>query len=104
LEFFKNLGYEPEIVPNGKKCLEKLKEKDFDIVFMDCQMPEMDGYEASLRIKNGECQNNKIPVIIALTAHIGEEDRKKCMDYKMDDFISKPVNMKQLKAVLEKWL
>jgi PAS domain S-box-containing protein len=101
--YLKKLGLDADFVSNGKQCIEALVEKDYNLVFMDCQMPEMDGYEASTRIKRGECGKDKIPPIIALTAHFGEDERKKCRDFGMDDFVSKPVDIKELEAVLDKW-
>ncbi|MCB9482286.1 MAG: PAS domain S-box protein [Desulfobacteraceae bacterium] len=101
--YLKKLGHYADFVFNGKECMEKLESSFYDLVFMDCQMPEMDGYEASMRIKRGECGKDKIPAIIALTAHSGEDERKKCMDFGMDDFVSKPVDIKELEAVLKKW-
>lgn len=101
--FLKKLGYDADIVSNGKECIERLCKDSYDLVFMDCQMPEMDGYEASLRIKKGECGETKIPVIVALTAHIGEEGRKKCMEFGMDDYLSKPVDINKLESVIKKW-
>ncbi len=92
---------------DGKEVLEKLKDpsKEYDLILMDCQMPEMDGFEASRQIRALEQAEGrpKIP-IIAMTAHAMEGDRDLCLQAGMDDYISKPVNPDKLHEVLYKWL
>lgn len=91
-------------VINGREALDILKKDTFDIVLMDCQMPEMDGFEAAKLIRDpgtGVCQPD-IP-IVALTAHAGPEDRQKCLDSGMTDYLSKPVEYDQLADMLIKY-
>ena len=95
-----------ESVGNGQEAIERLKAgMSPDLVLMDCQMPVMDGYEATQHIRQLEREGGKphLPVI-ALTASAYEEDRIRCMNAGMDDFLTKPVNMGSLQTVLNKWL
>ncbi|MCK5876352.1 MAG: response regulator [Candidatus Marithrix sp.] len=88
------------IANNGKKAMEMLEVNNFDVILMDIQMPEMDGYETTRLIRK---QNNKIP-IIAMTANAMTGDREKCLAIGMDDYISKPIDENLLFATLEKWV
>lgn len=86
-------GCEPEIAANGKILIEKLQQNKYDIILMDLQMPEMDGFEATAHIR--KVMNSTIP-IIALTADVTTVDAKKCKAAGMDDYISKPIEEKLL--------
>lgn len=91
---------------NGKVALELLYDNQFDMVLMDCQMPVMDGYQATKAWRLFEAESNslrRVP-IIAMTANAMAEDRQKCLDAGMDDYLSKPVDRKLLKQTLQKWL
>ena len=103
-DILEKMGHTVEIVEDGKKALDALRHEDYDIVLMDCQMPEMDGYHATelLRSPSSGVRNPRIPVI-AMTAHAMVGDRQKCLEAGMDDYISKPVDVEQLKDVLKKW-
>jgi PAS domain S-box-containing protein len=90
-----------EIAVNGKEVLQKLKEKDFDAVIMDCQMPEMDGYEATQIIRASDEAYSNIP-IIALTADAMAGTRKKCLESGMNDYVSKPVDPEVLIKMLKR--
>ncbi|MBC7949105.1 MAG: response regulator [Chitinophagaceae bacterium] len=94
------LGYEATVANNGKEALEIVSNEPFDIILMDVQMPEMDGLEATRMIRT--CLEVQ-PVIIALTANVMQGDRDACMQAGMDDYLSKPVELKELMAQLEKW-
>jgi len=94
------LGYEAHVVMNGADAVDALRQQRFDLILMDCEMPTMDGYEATRRIR--AAYRERIP-IIAVTAQAKTEDRERCFGAGMDDFLSKPVDMKRLGAVLEKW-
>ena len=90
LESLRMLGVEPVLVGNGKQALEKLEEEDFDVVLMDCQMPVMDGYEATRRLRAKEQETGEHHLVIALTANAMRGDREKCIEAGMDDYLSKP--------------
>ena len=97
------LGIEVEVAGNGLEALHELQTKDFDAVLMDCQMPEMDGYETTRRLRglSAKVRNPTIPVI-ALTAHALATDRAKCLDAGMDDYLTKPINPSHLERALRK--
>ncbi|MEA1896980.1 MAG: response regulator [Bacteroidota bacterium] len=97
--FFKNLGYEIDIAENGKLALKKVSQKEYDIVFMDIMMPEMDGWEATQLLR----EEGKDFPIVAITADIGEEAREKAKEEGMNDFIPKPVRIEEIKRVLLRW-
>ncbi|MEO0942740.1 MAG: CHASE2 domain-containing protein [Cyanobacteria bacterium J06642_12] len=98
----KTLGYSAEVATNGREVLDALDSQEFDVVLMDCQMPVMDGYEATITIRERETEGQRIP-IIAMTASALEDDRDRCLAVGMDDFLSKPVRKSELQAVLQKW-
>lgn len=93
---FKNLGYDITIAQNGQDCVDKVKENKFDIVFMDIMMPEKDGIEATAEIRSA---GYKLP-IVAMTANTREEDKTKAFDSGMNHYLSKPVRIEEIKAVL----
>ena len=88
---------------NGIEALIMVEKNQFDLILMDCQMPEMDGFEATKQIRKNESSEKRIPVV-AFTANAMEGDKEKCIAAGMDDYISKPVNQNELTAVLSKWL
>ena len=96
------LGFIPFIVGSGKEAIEALSRHDFAVVLMDCQMPMMDGFQATGLIRQQENGEKHIP-IIAMTANALDGDRERCLEAGMDDYISKPVTTGSLRAVLEKW-
>ena len=104
LEILKKLGYQADAVGNGSEAIRCLREGFYDIVLMDCQMPEMDGFEATRRIRDGSAKtrNPKIP-IIALTAHAIRGDRERCLNAGMSDYISKPIAAEELGETLGRW-
>ena len=103
---FEQLGCLLEVVENGRQAVELTMAVRFDVVFMDCQMPEMDGYEATREIRRREGLRNHAPrmPIVALTAHALQGDREKCLAAGMDDYVSKPLTLDQLQAVLTRRL
>jgi len=101
----KKLGLSADAVANGAEVVKALEAICYDLVLMDCQMPEMDGYEATARIRNPQSKvsNHDIP-IIAMTAHAMTGDREKCLEAGMNDYVPKPVDPKVLAEILDKWL
>ncbi len=97
------LGCRVQVAINGAEACRALEARSFDLVLMDCQMPEMDGFEATRRIRSRESGARRTP-IIALTAGVLKEERDKCYEAGMDGFLSKPISNEELKAALESWL
>ncbi len=103
--FIEKLGYQVNVVFNGVEAIEVLKYSQYDLIFMDIQMPEMDGIEATKIIRNpeSEVKNHNIP-IVAMTAHALKGDRERMLDAGMDDYIAKPISSKELEIILERQL
>ncbi len=102
LELF---GFEPPTVNNGKAALEALRERHFDVVFMDCRMPEMGGLEATRILRQCEGRENRSRVpVIALTAYAMAGDKERCLQAGMDDYLAKPFELIQLKNVVERFV
>ena len=99
-QMLKKLSITPDIATNGVEAIKAVSAGHYDIVFMDCRMPEMDGFEATAYLREQQC---KLP-IIALTAGTTLEEREKCIQSGMDDILTKPYTAKDLKLMLEKWL
>jgi two-component system sensor histidine kinase/response regulator len=108
IAILQKLGYRAEYAASGAAALELLQQIDYDLVLMDCEMPDMDGYETSRHIRHIRhgvlaARNPDVP-IVALTAHAMQGDREKCIAAKMDDYLTKPIDPDSLKATLLKWL
>ena len=98
-------GYTFDVASNGKEAVEAVRRASYDLVLMDCQMPVMDGYEATDEIRNHESAGGgRHTPIVAMTAHALKEDRDRCIEAGMDDYISKPVQTATLHAILKKHL
>jgi signal transduction histidine kinase/DNA-binding response OmpR family regulator len=104
------LGIGADLAVNGREAVEAVGRDAYDLVLMDCQMPEMDGYMATQRIRELEARGavrspsrRRLP-IVALTAHAAAGDRRRCLDAGMDDYLNKPFSLDQLQAALSRWL
>jgi len=93
-----------DLATNGKEAVQACRLKPYSLILMDCQMPVMDGYTASRKIRSLEKERGTYTPIVAMTAHSLEGDREKCLEAGMDDYISKPVKIHVLKQALERWL
>jgi len=119
LIILKRMGYSPTIAENGKEVLTKLQQAPYDLIFMDVQMPEMDGLEATRIIRSGNTHAQtpgnthahqphaepapRQPIIIAMTANATPQDRDQCLSEGMNDYLSKPILIEELIGKLEKW-
>lgn len=101
--FVKKFGYHFEVAENGKIAVEKAMQMPFDLILMDCQMPIMDGFEATKKIRSLDGHNQNTP-IIALTANIVNGIEKECTDIGMNDLLNKPVSMNAMKEMIAKWI
>lgn len=99
-----NMGLRVEVAANGEIALELFKSQRFDVVLMDCQMPEMDGFQATENIRDWELQRGGRVPIIALTANAISGDRERCIQSGMDDYLAKPFTQDQLQSTLQHWL
>ncbi len=98
----KKIGCETDIAGNGHEAVECCRKKHYDMVLMDCQMPEMDGFEATETIRAEEHGAQHMP-IVAMTAHAMPSDRERCLAAGMDDYLTKPISVEQLRAVIARW-
>jgi PAS domain S-box-containing protein len=97
------LGYATDIARNGLEALDLIATRAYAAVLMDCQMPKMDGFEATRELRRREDGRRHLPVI-AMTAGALAEDRQRCLDAGMDDYLAKPIDLAELRAVLERWV
>jgi CheY-like chemotaxis protein len=97
------LGLRADAVASGREALRALALAPYDLILMDCQMPDMDGYEATRQIRAGESPGVHMP-IVALTARAMQGDREKCLAAGMDDYVAKPVRPEDLAAAIRRWL
>ena len=104
LALLKKLGVKADTAANGLEALSLLASKRYDLVFMDCQMPELDGYETTRRIRAGSTVLDRNIPVIAMTANAMQGDKELCLNAGMNDYISKPIDPNHLASVLEKWL
>ena len=104
LRQLQRLGFTAEAVGNGREAVDAQARENYDLIFMDVQMPVMDGYEASAEIRRHEIRTRKHVPIVAMTANALNEDRDACLAAGMDDYVSKPVSLANLRIVIERWL
>lgn len=103
LIMLENIGYQADWVSNGREAVNLLQQQDYDLILMDCQMPQMDGYQATQVIRQRE-GSQRHTIIVGLTAHALEGDRQKCLDAGMDDYLTKPIDLSKLIKILKHWL
>jgi CheY-like chemotaxis protein len=96
----RKIGHEADVAANGLEVLQALERQPYDIILMDVQMPEMDGLEAAKKVRE---RWHDEPKIIAITAYALEGDRERCLNVGMDDYISKPIQLDELRRKLLKW-
>lgn len=94
------LGFSVDVVFNGEEVLTALEKKDYSLIFMDCQMPRIDGFAATLKIRQS---GSDVP-IIALTANAMPGDKEKCIDSGMNDYLPKPLHVSEIEAMLKKYI
>mgnify|MGYP003639109462 CR=1 FL=1 len=102
-KMLERLGQSCDVAGNGLEAIEMCMLIDYDLVFMDMEMPEMDGIQATQELIKREHKLKKLPVIIAMTANAMEEDKKRCLEAGMHDFLAKPVKLEAMQDVLTKW-
>lgn len=103
IKMLEKLGCHVDTVDNGREAVHKLEQAPYDLVFMDCQMPEMDGYTATEEIRKRDGSFSHIP-IIAVTANAMTEDRERCLRAGMNDYLSKPVQKEAISQMIKKWV
>jgi CheY-like chemotaxis protein len=104
LRLLDKLGFTADVVDNGLTALQVVERHPYHLVLMDCQMPVMDGYEATLKIRELEARLGRHTPIVALTAHAFQGERIRCTEVGMDDYLTKPIQLDALSAVLSRWL
>ena len=97
------LGCRVDVVENGQEAVAAHGRAPYPLIFMDCQMPEMDGFEATAMIRKMEGSSGHTP-IVAMTANAMKGDREKCLAAGMDDYVAKPIRPKDLQTILDTWL
>ena len=103
MRLLEKAGHHVDVVANGREAVAALDDAVYDLVFMDCQMPDMDGFEATRAIRAEEAGTSRRIPIVALTANAMQGDRERCLAAGMDDYIAKPVTTQTLAAALERW-
>ena len=104
VKMLQKLGCQVDVADHGGAAVAALEKQSYDIVFMDCQMPEMDGYEATAHYRGLEKQRQGRVPIVALTANAMQGDREKCLAAGMDDYLTKPIKSEELSAMIDRWL
>ena len=101
----KKCGFVADVAENGLEAIEAYDKKQYDLILMDCEMPEMDGFEATMEIRRKEKENNSGHVpIVALTAHAFDDIREQCLASGMDEFLTKPLQLQVVQDLLQEQL
>jgi len=103
VRMLEKLGFRADVASDGEEAVEACARVSYGLVLMDCQMPGMDGFEATAAIRELSSDHNDMP-IVAMTAHALQDDRRRVLDAGMDDYLSKPVSLERLTRTLERWL
>jgi len=103
-EMLARLGIEVDLANDGVQVLARLQQSPYDLIFMDCHMPNMNGFDATREIRRREQDDGGHTTIVALTASVLPEERERCLAVGMDDYVAKPFSHQDLRAVLERWL
>jgi hypothetical protein len=101
--FLRRHGFDPQLASGGEEAVRLALDENFDAILMDLQMPDIDGYTATRRIRAAEIKGRHTP-IIALTASLGEETRTKCLEAGMDEHLTKPLDLRRFKIILNRFL
>jgi PAS domain S-box-containing protein len=104
LRLLEKSGLSADLARNGREAVEATQRGRYDLILMDCQMPEMDGFEATMEIRRLEAATSRHTPIVALTANAMAGDRERCLDCGMDDYVSKPFDVKALQGLITRWL
>ena len=104
LRLLEKSGLSADLARNGREAVEATRKGSYDLILMDCQMPEMDGFEATMEIRRLEKATSQHTPIVALTANAMAGDRERCLDCGMDDYVSKPFDVKALQGLITRWL
>jgi CheY-like chemotaxis protein len=103
LALLQRFGHRADVACNGREAVEAVEDGAYDLVIMDCQMPEMDGFEATRRIRELEADGPRLP-ILAMTANAMEGDRERCLAAGMDDYVTKPIRPARLREAVDRLL
>ncbi len=103
-KFLQKLGCQVEVVRNGREAVDALDRAEYHLVLMDCEMPELDGFQATKAIRQREAASGRHMTIIALTGHAGADDRRRCCEAGMDDVLTKPLLLDSLRHTLDTWM
>jgi CheY-like chemotaxis protein len=104
VRMLEKLGCRVDVAANGREALEMARGLAYDLILMDCQMPEMDGYAATAAIRDREAGTGRRVAIVAMTANAMEDDRDRCLAAGMDDYLAKPIKPAGLVAMVAKWV